>query len=165
MYIFTKNDGPRKEDAVAKHVIQRNWGTIDRLANQISAGRWNDIKQARAAKPAAAEQERKGFVGYVSTDRSAPPRPYVRISLNNRVVVVDEETSRQMLFLGELRRHPQGRVFCLATRANGFFDPVADDVREALAELDGRVLRTGEVDAPFKQDIAERLGFAEPREA
>lgn len=165
MYIFTKNDGPRKEDVAAKQMIERNWGTIDRLANQISGGRWQDVKQARAAKTPVAQYDRKSFVGYVPTGRSAPARPYVRISLNNRVVVVDEETNRQVLFLGEIRHRPQGRVFCLATRANGFFDPAADEVLEALAGLDGCVLREDEVDEPFKQELAVRLGFAAPREA
>ncbi|MFT0858671.1 hypothetical protein [Ancylobacter sp. G4_0304] len=165
MYFFTKNDGPRKEDVAAKQMIEKNWGTIDRLANQISGGRWQDIKQARAAKTSVVEYDRKSFMGYVPTERRAAVRPYIRISLNNRVVVVDEETNRQVLFLGEIRHRPQGRVFCLATRANGFFDPAADEVLEALAELDGCLLDAGEVDEPFKQELAHRLGFAEPRTA
>ncbi|WP_428031720.1 hypothetical protein [Ancylobacter sp.] len=164
MYIITKTDEPRKEDVAAKKMIQQNWGTIDALANQISGGRWQDIKQARATKTSVAEYERKSFVGYVPTARGTPARPYIRISLNNRVVVVDEETNRQVLFLGEIRHRPQGRVFCLATRANGFFDPAADDVLEALAGLDGCVLGADEVDEPFKQELARRLGFAVPQD-
>ncbi|GAB4065582.1 hypothetical protein GCM10028812_09950 [Ancylobacter sonchi] len=165
VYIFTKSDEPRKEDVAAKKMIEKNWGTIDRLANQISGGRWQDLKKARTSNTPIAEFDRKSFIGYVSTGRSVSTRPYVRISLNNRVVVVDEETNRQVLFLGEIRRRPQGRVFCLATRANGFFDPAADEVLEALAELDGCLLREDEVDEPFKQELAARLGFAGPREA
>ncbi|MBS7537556.1 hypothetical protein [Ancylobacter lacus] len=165
MYVFTKNDGPRNEDVAAKQMIEKNWGTIDRLANQISGGRWQDIKQARAAKTSVAEYDRKSFVGYVPTARREAMQPYIRISLNNRVVVVDGDTNRQVLFLGEIRYRPHGRVFCLATRANGFFDPAADEVLEALADLDGCVLDASEGDEPFKQELAHRLGFAEPRTA
>ncbi len=163
MYIITKKDGPRKEDVAAKQMIKQNWGTIDRLANQISGGRWQDIKQARAAKTSVAEYDRRSFIGYASMERAAPARPYIRISLNNRVVVVDEDTNRQLLFLGDIRYRPQGRVFCLATRANGFFDPAPDEVLEALAGLDGAVLSEDEVDEPFKQELAARLGFAAPQ--
>lgn len=163
MYIITKKDGPRKEDVAAKQMIEQNWGTIDRLANQISGGRWQDIKQARAAKTSVAEYDRRSFIGYASMERAAPARPYIRISLNNRVVVVDEDTNRQLLFLGDIRHRPQGRVFCLATRANGFFDPAPDEVLEALAGLDGAVLSEAEVDEPFKQELAARLGFAAPQ--
>ncbi len=164
MYIITKNDGPRKEDVAAKDVIRRNWGTIDALANQISGGRWQDIKQARAANTSVAEYDRKSFVGYASTDRRSSARPYIRISLNNRVVVVDEDTNRQLLFLGEIRHRPYGRVFCLASRANGFFDPAPEEVQAALAELDGCVLSGDEVDEPFKRELATRLGFAAPQD-
>ncbi len=164
MHIITKKDGPRKEDVAAKQMIRENWGTIDRLANQISGGRWQDIKQARAAQTSVAEYDRKSFVGYAAVDRATVARPYIRISLNNRVVVVDEDTHRQLAFLGEIRHRPHGRVFCLATRANGFFDPAPDEVLEALAELDGCVLSEDEIDEPFKQQLAARLGFAVSRE-
>ncbi|WP_425105081.1 hypothetical protein [Ancylobacter sp.] len=163
MYIITKKDGPRKEDVAAKKMIRENWGTIDRLANQISGGRWQDIKQARAAKTSVAEYDRKSFIGYASVGRTAAPRPYIRISLNNRVVVVDEDTNRQLLFLGEIRHRAHGRVFCLATRANGFFDAATDEVLEALAGLDGCMLSEDEVDEPFKHELAARLGFAPPQ--
>ncbi len=125
VYIITKNDGPRKEDVAARKLIENNRSTIERLANHLSrrpvAG---DQAGALGAASSWTEPERDTVAGYQPTGRSTSTRPYVRISPNNRVVVVDEETSRQVLFLGELRRGPEGERFRLATRENGFFDPL-----------------------------------------
>ena len=159
VYIITKNDGPRKEDVAAKKFIERNRTTIDRLANQISGGRWQDIKKARSAQVSIVEQDRRSFSGYAPVGRAEPSRPYIRISLNNRVVVADEETSRQVLFLGEMRRGVEGRVFRLATRENGFVDPLTDEILDALAGLDGLVLGEDDAEEPFKRELAARLGF------
>jgi hypothetical protein len=158
VYIITKNDGPRKEDVAAKKFIESNRATIDRLANHLSGGRWQDIKQARKARAPVVEPARKSFAGYAPAGRSTSTRPYVRISPNNRVVVVDEETSRQVLFLGEFRQSAAGRYFRLATRENGFFDPLDDDLRGLLSNLDGLVLPE-EAEERFKHELATRLGF------
>ncbi|HEY9216223.1 MAG TPA: hypothetical protein VIQ29_25630 [Ancylobacter sp.] len=159
VYIITKNDGPRKEDVAAKKFIESNRTTIDRLANHLSGGRWQDIKKARHAQVPVVEQDRRSFSGYTPVGRAESSRPYIRISLNNRVVVADEETSRQVLFLGEMRRGAAGRVFRLATRENGFFAPLTYEILELLAGLDGLVLGEDDAEEPFKRELAARLGF------
>ena len=159
VYIITKDDGPRKEDVAAKKFIESNRTTIDRLANHLSGGRWQDIKNARNAQVQVVEQDRRSFSGYVPVGRAEASRPYIRISLNNRVVVADEETSRQVLFLGEMRRGAAGRVFRLATRENGFFAPLTDEILDVLSGLDGLVLGEDDAEEPFKRELAARLGF------
>ena len=72
--------------------------------------------------------------------RSAAPRPYVRISPNDRVVIADQATGRQLQFLGQIRRENGVRRFALATSANGFFAEVEADTAAQLAELDGMAL-------------------------
>ncbi|MDQ0509899.1 hypothetical protein [Ancylobacter amanitiformis] len=160
VYVISKQDGPRKEDVVAKRVIRDNWQTIDRLANQLSGGHWNDIKRSRNAPVKTPEEQRKSLLGYAPTGRRDEPRPYVRISANNRVVIVDEETSRQMLFVGELRTGAEGRQLRLAIRANGFFDPLSDEVQADLADLEGALIADEDGEERLKQLLAERLGFA-----
>jgi len=162
VYIITKNDGPRKEDVAARQLIEGNRSTINRLADHLSGGRWSEIRQARAAQPAAPAPERATVAGYARPAGSASTRPYVRVSPNNRVVVVDEVTSRQMLFLGELRREGEGYRFRLATRGNGFFDPLSGEPLDLLSELDGICLHGEDSIQPFKQEIARRLAIGEP---
>lgn len=161
VYIITKNDGPRKEDVAARKLIENNRSTIERLANHLTGGRWQEIRQARSVAPVVTEPERATVAGYQPTGRSTSTRPYVRISPNNRVVVVDEETSRQVLFLGELRRGPEGERFRLATRENGFFDPLEGDALDCLLDLDGLLMPGEEVHEAFKQELASRLGIAD----
>ena len=87
-------------------------------------------------------------------------RPYVRISPNNRVVVVDEETGRQMHFVGELRRVEGRRRFALATRENRFFSPVEGGIAAALTDLDGREVAGTMAERALADEIAARLGFS-----
>lgn len=159
VYIITKDDGPRKEDVAVRKLIESNRNTIDRLANHLSGGRWQEIRQQRAAATQVTEPARATVAGYQPTGRSTSTRPYVRISPNDRVVVVDEETSRQVLFLGELRRNGPECRFRLATRANGYFDPLTGAPLDQLMDLDGIVLSEDEADEPFKRELARRLGL------
>jgi len=84
----------------------------------------------------------------------------VRISPNNRVVVADEDTGRQVHFLGELRRIDGRRRFVLATAENKFFSPLDPDLVAALADLDGTDVAGGAAERALSEGIASRLGFA-----
>jgi len=45
--IISKKTGPRREDVVAKRLINNNWSTISRLADQISNGGYSKSRQAQ----------------------------------------------------------------------------------------------------------------------
>lgn len=156
---FPRPFEPRPEDAKARDLIARNRGTIQRLADQLSNGAYSAAKRAAAAptEPAPA--------GLIMTHLGGPPpndepRPRVRISPNNRVVVIDEETSRQLYFLGELRRVDGVLQFVLATKANGFFAPLADDLANRLAGLDCTPLGPERSEAALAAELARCLDFA-----
>lgn len=136
VHIISRSGGPRREDVEPRRLIEQNRGVIERLANQFSQGRYAENK--RAKQPPQPD----GLV--IHAGRAAPvsdaPKPYLRISPNRRVVVVDGETGRQMSFLGEIRRRDGVLVFAVATRENGFFSPVDAGTAATLAALDGRRL-------------------------
>lgn len=153
--ILSKRDGPRREDVAARRVIQENQGTIRRMMDHLTGG------QMRNMQPQPAPPEPKGLIIHAgrATDARDTVRPYVRISINGRVVVVDEDTSRQLHFLGELRGPRRNQRFVLATKENGFAALIEDELRGALADLDGQ-----EISADFSEDdlaatIRERLGI------
>jgi hypothetical protein len=157
--IVSRRGGPRREDVEARRVIKSNWGTIERLADQISQGAYSASKQA--ARPAADPAPE----GKVICDMGAPrpaaePAPYVRVSPNKRVVVVDYETGRQMHHVGDVRRRDGVWRFDLATRENGFFAPVDADVAARLASLDGVVMGGERDDAALAAEISALLGYA-----
>ncbi len=157
MDIISKRSGPRREDAQARSLIEKNRGTIEKLADQISNGQYS---ASRRAKPRA-EPEPSGLI---ISDLKPPrqndqPRPYVRVSPNHRVVVVDEETSRQMHYLGEVRRLDGVWKFVLATQANGFFSPLDPDIAERLASLDGVPMGGSRTDEVLASDISDLLGY------
>jgi hypothetical protein len=156
--IVSRRSGPRAEDLRARALIEKNRATITRLADQFSGGAFS---AARRAAEAPAEPQGSGLIvsDPGAARPSAPPRPYVRISPNRRVVVVDMATSRQMHHLGELRRVDDALRFVLATRANGFFAPLDADLAERLAALDGLPLDAGRSEAALAAEIGDLLGF------
>jgi len=154
--IISKRDGPRREDIAARRHLGNNWGTIEKLADQISGGAYSASRKPQAAQQAPAAATRT--VHAVSSARvSAEPRPYIRISANDRVVVVDYETGRQMHFLGEIRRINGAPQFVLATSANHFFAPLEEDVAVHIADLDGVRLGEGLDEEQLARAIGERL--------
>lgn len=42
--IFSKRDGPRREDVQIKRLIEQNRGVITKLADQLSNGRYSQSK-------------------------------------------------------------------------------------------------------------------------
>lgn len=154
--IISKRDGPRREDVAAKRVLQENRGTIHKMMDHLTGGQLKSMQQ----KPAAPEPE--GLIIHTgrATDARDTVRPYVRISINGRVVVADQDTSRQLHFLGEIRGPRRNQRFVLATKENGFFALIEDELKEQLADLDGC-----EVSRDFSEDgliltITERLGMS-----
>ena len=157
MDIISKRSGPRREDERARRMIAENRGTIERLADQISNGAYSAKKNAaRTSQPQAS--------GLIVSDLAAPrrsdtPKPYVRISPNRRVVVVDDTTSRQMHHLGDLRRVDGRMIFVLATAENGFFSPLDEELSDALASLDGLPLDAVRTDKALAAEIGVLLGY------
>src|SRR4051812_42963893 len=96
-----------KRDVEAKRLIEQNRGTIERLADQLSNGAYS------ASRAPKAEPQAQGLIIHVLGGKaeSTTPEPYVRISHNDRVVVVDHETGRQLHYLGEIRRVDGRRRF------------------------------------------------------
>ncbi len=161
--IISKRDGPRKEDLAARDTIRRNQGTIDRLADHLTGGR---LRQRQAAS-AAAKPVAQGLIIHAGkpTDPGPTLTPYLRISVNGRVVVADETSSRQLHFLGEIRGHGDARRFVLATQGNGFFACVEDELQPLLAELDGWALPDEAAEAALATALNARLGLAESDQA
>lgn len=154
-HIISRRDGPRREDVAARRLIDANRATIERLADQFSNGAYSARKAAAAAP---SEPQPEGLIIHAGGPAPAgPPRPYVRVSPNKRVVVVDFETSRQMHHLGDIRRVDGAWRFVLATKANGYFQPAAAAVAERLGSLDGARMGGGRDDAALAAEIETLL--------
>lgn len=153
--IISKRDGPRREDVAARKVLRENSGTIHKMMNHLTGGQLN----SQASKPAAPEP--KGLVIHTSRaiDSREVARPYVRVSINGRVVVADQETSKQLHFLGEIRGLRGSRHFVLATKENGFFALIDDELEDRLADLDGRAMMPDFSEDELIAVITRRLGI------
>lgn len=154
--IISRRDGPRPEDARLRQVLQQNRGTIERLADHLSMGAYSASK---APKPVPQAEGRT--IVHIGT--GAPARndvhANVRVSLNGRVIAVDDGSGRQLHHLGDIRRRGAANVFVLATRPNGFFAPLADEVAAPLADLDGLSLEGASSEDALAEEIARRLGY------
>lgn len=160
MHFVSRGGEPRREDVAARRLIDSNRSTIERLADRISNGAYS-ARKAAAQRPA--EPQPEGLSIHIGGS-TAPtePRPYVRVSPNKRVVVVDYETSRQMHHLGDVRRVEGRWRFVAATQANGFFAPLDDDMAARIAPLDGAPMGSGRDDAALAAELSELLGYASP---
>lgn len=159
MHFLPRNTAPRREDQPARALIDNNRGVIERLADQLSNGAYSASRRAAAA-PAAPQPE--GLIISHGRHRAtaSAPKPYVRISPNRRVVLVDFETGRQMQHLGEIRRVEGVWRFVLATAANGFFLALASPLADDLAALDGAPMGDGRTDDILRAEIEAALGVA-----
>jgi len=153
--IISKRDGPRREDVQVKRLIEQNRATIVRLADQISGGGYSASKASRQAPQA------EGLIIHVGGGSPAAreARPSIRVSLNSRVIAIDQNTGRQLHHIGEIRDRGTGQFFVLATKENGFFSPVDEAVAEALAEFDGARLDTAHTEEQLAADIGKKLGI------
>lgn len=156
VHVISPRDGPRREDVEARRVIAENRATIEKFADHLTGGGWRQ----RLRPPAVPAEEPSRSARSVATpSRSGVPQPYVRISANGRVVVVDLGSGRQLAFLGEIRGGRGTRRFVLATAGNGFFSPLAEAESAALGAFDGTPLPDEAAEERLKADIAARLGF------
>ena len=153
--IISKRDGPRREDVAARRVLQENRGTIHKMMDHLTGGQLS----SQAAKPAASEPQ--GLIIHTGRviDSRDKSRPYVRISVNGRVVVADQETSKQLHFLGEIRGPRRSQRFILATKENGFFALIEDELAVKLADLDGSPITSAFSEDDLINCIAGRLGL------
>lgn len=155
MDIISKKSGPRPEDQQAKQHLQRNWGTIEKLADTLSGGKYSADKARKAAPPPQAS-------GLIIVDQAGPrladvPVPYLRISVNGRVVVADTGSGVQMHFLGQLKRVNGEVRFIIATAENGFFTPVDPDIHDKIADLANRSINRSYSEDSLAQDLKARL--------
>lgn len=161
MDIFSKRDGPRLEDQRAKRLLSENAGTIRKLADQISNGGYSRMQQDKARRAETPKPEGRIIHDLKAPVRSEVPEPYVKISLNNRVVLVDKSNGRQMQMLGEIRGSFLSKVFVLATRDNGFFSPLDDDTHALLKDLDQREITQDADETALATELERRLGLTE----
>lgn len=155
VHIISKRDGPRREELVAKDFIQKNRTKINAVANHLTGGRWQELRN-----PVPPPQPQpSGKLWYTPPGRPREAEPYVRISLNGRVVIADLASGRQLYFVGELRGKGQSRYFALATRENGMFEALDEGLCKFLADLEGVSVPDESSEEHLERIIAGRLGL------
>ncbi|WP_300056167.1 hypothetical protein [uncultured Roseobacter sp.] len=157
--IFSKKEGPRREDVEAKRIISENRQTIHRLADQISNGGFSRSRAAMATAKETPKPQGLSIHLLGTTGKTVDPEPVLKISLNGRVVIMDANSGKQLVFLGEMRRKNSQKYFALATKKNGFFSPLDDETQDCLRDLDGVMLETGEIEDKFSDVMKDRLGL------
>ena len=162
MDIFSKRTGPREEDKQAKAHISRNWGTIEKLADQISGGSYSANKTRASVLNPQAGQPSSGriIIDQAVRARADTPEPYLRISQNGRVVLVDKNSGRQLHFLGQLKRHNGTVRFVIATAENGFISPVDPELFALIGDLADAPLGRDYTEVDLGRDLKTRLSLA-----
>jgi hypothetical protein len=153
--ILSKQDGPGKQEVEFKRFVNQNRGTIDQIANALTGGA---LAKARQPSPIVVP-EASVVHGYRSRGAERETAPYIRISPNGRVVVTDYETGSQLHHLGDLRGSRQTRRFVLATKENGYFDPLSEDLQAKLLVLNGIGIPDEAAEDQLKGEIATQLGL------
>jgi len=125
------------EDVKARRLISENMPVIRKLADQISDGGYTRMRQQEAKR-----REQPKLDGLMIYDLKGPvrndiPDPYVKVSLNNRVVLADKSSGLQIQMLGEIRGNFTSKKLVLATKENGFLSPLDDDLYTRLKHLEG----------------------------
>ena len=134
---FSRREGPRKEDLPYHKLIEKNRPVIRGLMDRLTGGALSRAQSQPADEP---RESTKSFHIGKATNAHEPGRPIVHISFNNRVLVIDDVHSKQLLHLGNLVSGAEGTRFLLATKENDFFAPVAETIQEVLMDLDGYIL-------------------------
>ena len=156
--IFSRGDGPRPQDVRLKAFLDQNRTTIVKIADHLSLGRYSAGKLANAATPEPPEKAIIHAVGGFNSRPTKEPRPAVRATVNGRVVVVDDNSGRQLHHLGEIQRRAGEVVFLLACADNGFSAPLPNEMLERLADLDEALLAPDGGEEALVGEIASRLG-------
>lgn len=158
MDIQSRLSSERPEDKQAQGHIKRNWGTIEKLADTLSGGKYSADKAKQAAPPPQAQ-------GLIIIDQARPrvadvPVPYLRISMNGRVVLADTSSGIQLHFLGQIKRVNGEMRFVLATAENGFIAPLEATLADKIADLAGRTIHRSYSEDDLAEDIKTRLEVA-----
>ncbi len=161
MDIISKREGPRPEDVRAKRLISENAGTIRKLADQISNGGYSRMQQEQARRNQVPQPEGLLIHSMAGPAKPVEPEPYLRVSLNGRVVLADRISGKQLQLLGEFRNRSGARVFVLATEANGFLSPVSEEIRQALCQFDNAAFDPAEPEQQIAQKFGEALGLVD----
>lgn len=153
--IISKHDGPRREDAQIKRVLEQNRGVITKLADHLSNGSYSQSKKPRLAP------QPDGLIIHIG-DSGMPPKapelePRIRVSTNGRVICVDTPSGRQLQHFGDIREGRGVKVFTLATTENHFIAPLDEATTEALFDLDGVVVGASYSEEELAADIGRRL--------
>lgn len=164
MDIFSKREGPRREDVRAKRLISENAGTISRLADTISNGGFTRMRQEQARRKE--EPKPEGLLIYSMAGPAKPdePDPHVRVSLNGRVVLADRRSGKQLQLLGEIRSRSLSRYLVLATNENGFISPISDEIQALLGDYENAELSSEFNEKQIVQKFEESLGIAAARQ-
>lgn len=153
--IMIKRDGANPPDARMKAYLRENRATITKLADHLTLGQYSESKKPKAEPKAA------GLIIHCLGNAPVPDLcPQVRISVNGRVLIVDDNSGRQMHHIGDLRRRDGATIFVLATEANRYFAPVDLEISAPLQEIDGRELNEDESEERLVEEITTRLGLA-----
>lgn len=158
MDIRTRLNSERPEDKQAQAHIKRNWGTIEKLADTLSGGKYSADKAKQAAPPPQAQ-------GLIIVDQARPrlpdaPVPYLRISLNGRVVLADTSSGIQLHFLGQIKRVNGEQRFVIASAENGFIASLAPELSEKIADLENLLINRAYSEEALAEDIKTRLQIA-----
>ncbi|MDE1992502.1 MAG: hypothetical protein KGI75_08355 [Rhizobiaceae bacterium] len=154
--IFSKRDGPRREDVQIKRLLEQNRGVITKLADQLSNGRYSQSQKPRELPQA------QGLIIHIGGQPAAKPEPIpkVRITPNGRVIAVDETSGRQLQHFGDIRETPAGKAFVLAIASNRYIAPLDEATSDALADMDGVTIGISYGEDEFAADIGRRLDMA-----
>lgn len=154
--IFSRGDGQRPQDARLKAFLDQNRSTITKIADHLSNGQYSANKQPKPkAEPEASGKIIHALGGLASS--AAEQRPCVRATVNGRVIVVDDNSGRQLYYLGEIRRRDNQIMFLLARAENGFSAPLTDPFVEKLDDLDRALLAPDGGEDALVDEIASRL--------
>ncbi|WP_417267684.1 hypothetical protein [Celeribacter baekdonensis] len=137
MDIFSKREGPRAEDVKAKRLISENMPVIRKLADQLSGGGYTRMRQQEAKRRETPKLDGLMIYDLKAAVRNDVADPYVKVSLNNRVVLADKSSGLQIQMLGEIRGNFMSKKLVLATKENGFFSPLDDALYALLKHLEG----------------------------
>jgi len=150
---------PDRKAEDARKLVSENSSTIRAMTNYLTGGR--SEQPAPPPREPHTTEERAFFRRFSASLPASRDeiKPYLRISLNNRVIIADSNSARQLHFLGELRGKNAARRFVLATRQNGFIAPLEDELREKLADLDNTFVPTETALEALSAKLNQRLGL------
>lgn len=154
--IISRREGPRKEDRRINQLVAENRSTIVRLADHLSGGAYSASK-----KPLQAPSVSDAVIRHVICEAPPPAETlhHVRISVNGRVVIIDQNSGRQLHYLGEIRRRDGEERFVLATPGNGFIAVLEAPLAEKLHALDQQSLGKSYTEKDLAEAIEEQLGL------